>query len=140
MKFDFDLEQLKLLAACLALVISTASVEFTIATFVNKVRDEFHEKRTGAWCSLSEYYDLAWGYGLGIAFNFLFYKIAVLIESQTANSAFRGLGQLIWWLYLLNLIAWIIGVVIDGLRLRCWPGTKSEATPKPIEVIFRRVE
>ena len=127
MRFDFDVEQLKLLAASLALVISTASVEFTIAAFVNKVRDEFDQKRTGRWYQFSEYYDLFWGYALGIGFNIVFYKIATLIETQTANSIFRGLGLLIWWLYLLNLIAWIIGALIDSGRVIFWRG---EAIPK----------
>ena len=120
----FDTEQLKLLAAALALVISTATVQFNIASFVNKVRDEFHDKRIGGWCRFSEYYDLLWGYFLGIAFNVVFFIVADIMQRQTSSSPYSAFGSFLWWMYLVNLIAWIVGMIIDFLRVQCWPAKK----------------
>lgn len=38
-------DDLKFLAGALALVISSVTVQINIATFVNRVRDECHQKR-----------------------------------------------------------------------------------------------
>ena len=128
---SFDAEQLKLLAAALALVISTATVQFSIATFVNKVRDEFHQKRIGRWCFLSETYDLLWGYSLGVAFNIVFFVVADIVQGQTVRTQFARFGSFLWWLYLGNLIAWIVGMIIDLVRVTCFPGTKPPEKHKP---------
>lgn len=121
----FDIELLKLLAAALALVISTATVQFSIATFVNKVRDDFHDKGTGGWVKFSETYDLLWGYALGVAFNIVFFVAAGIVQEQTVNTNYAWFGRYLWWLYLINLIAWIVGMLIDILRILLWPGTKQ---------------
>jgi hypothetical protein len=55
-----DNEALKFLAGALALVISTASAEFTIANFVNGVRDGFHAGRAGTatgWKTFSQWFE-----------------------------------------------------------------------------------
>ena len=128
---NFDNDALKLLGAALALVISTATAQFTIAGFVNKVRDECHHKRSGRWCFFSEIYDLLWGYAMGIVFNVVFFLAARIVEHQTANTQYHFFGSFLWWLYLVNLIAWIAGIVIDLLRVFCFPGIE---TSKPTVV------
>lgn len=121
---NFDIESLKLLGAALALVISTATVQFSIAGFVNKVRDEFHQKRIGKWCSFSETYDLFWGYTLGIVFNIVFFAVADMVYRQTVGTPFSLFGSFLWWLYLVNMIAWIVGMIIDLFRIFKYPGTE----------------
>lgn len=131
---SFDIEALKLLGAALALVVSTATAQFTIASFVNKVRDEFHQKRSGRWCYFSEIYDLLWGYGLGIVFNIIFFVAAGIVRDQTANTQYASFGSFLRWLYLVNLIAWMVGIVIDLVRILLCPGTeKSKPTVVRIE-------
>jgi hypothetical protein len=115
-----DNEALKFLAGALALVISTASAEFTIANFVNGVRDGFHAGRAGTakrWKTLSQWFDLTWGYGLGIAFNIVFFLVAKLLYQQTFGSHLAPYASFLWWLYLINLIAWIAGMFIDCVRV-----------------------
>lgn len=116
-------EQLKLLAAALALVISTATVQINIAGFVNKVRDELNSTNEGSWDwnKTSDMYDLLWGYALGIAFNIVFFIVAIIIQEQTAPSEYAYFGRLLWWMFLINLIAWCVGAILDVLRAICFP-------------------
>jgi hypothetical protein len=115
---NFDNEQLKLLAAALGLVISSVTVQFTIATFVNKVRDEFGEKKkTGGLITFSERFDWFWGYALGIVFNIVFFIVAGIVEKQTASTGYAPFGLFLWWLYFVNLVLWVVGMIIDGLRI-----------------------
>jgi hypothetical protein len=124
---NFNIDALKLLGAALALVISTATAQFTIATFVNKVRDEFHEKRKGRWCFVSEIYDLLWGYSLGIVFNYVFLTAADIVRSQTVDTPYASFGSFLWWVFLGNFVAWIVGIVVDLVRVFFFPGEKNPA-------------
>ena len=114
-------DQLKFLGAALALVISTGTAQFSIASFVNKVRDEFHQKRrasnAGRWCTFSELYDLTWGYLLGVGFNIVFFVVAHVLEQSSTGKQLAGFGRFLWWLYLINLVAWVTGMFIDYVRL-----------------------
>ena len=114
-------DQLKFLGAALALVISTGTAQFSIASFVNKVRDEFHQKRKISngrrWSTLSELYDLTWGYLLGVGFNVVFFLVAHVLAQSSTGKQLAGFGRFLWWLYLINLIAWVTGMIIDYVRL-----------------------
>ena len=124
-------EQLKFLAAALALIISTGTAQFSIASFVNKVRDEYRTKldvvQGKGWVRLSELYDLSWGYALGIGFNIVFFLVANVLQQRTAGKELDSFGRFLWWLYLINLIAWIVGMIVDYVRLYL---TRNEK-PKP---------
>ena len=135
-------EALKFLAGALALVISTASAEFTIANFVNGVRDGFHAGRGGVasgWKTFSQSFDLLWGYGLGIAFNVVFFLVARVLYQQTVSSSQQTVGsslvyfaRFLWWLYLVNLIAWVAGMIIDWIRI-CLTRNEKPKTELSVE-------
>ena len=114
---EFDIELLKLLAAAFALLVSTATVQFKIADFVNKKRDEFPQRPKGCLPTIGEVYDWLWGYVLGILINILFFVVAGALRDATKSTQFSLIGNLLYWLYLVNLAGWVLGMIIDALRL-----------------------
>ena len=123
--FEVDAELLKLLAVVFALFISTVTVEFRIAAFINDKRDRFPDRRVGMWCTFGEIYDWFWGYLLGFVFNFLLFLVAHQIHRLTLGSEYAIIGKCVYWLYLLNVIFWGVGFIIDAIRL-LFPGLKRE--------------
>ena len=134
-------DQLKFLGAALALVISTGTAQFSIAGFVNKVRDEFHQKlrisNGRRWSTLSEVYDLTWGYVLGVGFNIVFFLVAHVLEQSSTGKQLAGFGRFLWWLYLINLIAWFAGMIIDFIRLFLTAENKPKDPVSEIAEILR---
>jgi hypothetical protein len=122
-----DIELLKLLATVFGLFVSTVTVEFTIAAFVNGKRDSFPNRRVGRLSTVGEFYDWLWGYVLGLFVNIVFLLIALHVRAITRDTAYSAIGAWVYWTYLLNLVLWSGGFVIDGLRLR-FPGASPKAT------------
>lgn len=121
---EFDVELLKLLAAAFALVVSTATVQFKVADFVNKKRDEFPQRPKGCLPKIGEVYDWLWGYVLGIGINIVFFVVARALRDATKSTQFALIGDLLYWLYLVNLVLWVLGWIIDAFRLG-FPGKKT---------------
>ena len=71
-KMTVDIELLKLIGAAFALIVSTATVQFKIADFINAKRDAFPGRPKGPLSTLGEIYDWAWGYAIGILVNLVF--------------------------------------------------------------------
>ena len=117
MDLDINIELLKLLGAVFALVVATATVQFRIAQFINTKRDEFPKRRTGALSAVGEVYDWLWGYLLGIMVNATFFYVAIAIRDSTSHTDFATIGELVCWLYRINLIGWVVGLMIDAFRL-----------------------
>lgn len=129
-----NIELLKLLGAIFALVVSTATVQFKIADFVNKKRDDSPERRKGRLSTFGEIYDWAWGYVLGILVNSMFFVIAIVLRKTTICTQFALIGTALFVLYLVNLIGWVAGFVIDGFRHK-YPGEKRchKGTVEPVQ-------
>jgi hypothetical protein len=111
-----DLEQLKVIATVLGLVISTATIQFTSAKFVNDVRDSILKDPPTGIHKASLLHDLLWGYALAIAFNVLFCMVAYVVMRQTAGTDLEVFGRVVFGIYLLNAIVWCTGSVLDVLR------------------------
>jgi hypothetical protein len=123
-----DAEALKLFGAIFALFISTMTLEYTLASFINKKRDEFPNRRTGNWNTFGEIYDWIWGYILGIGVNFIFLVIAYHVYRFTQISElseFSLLGYFLLVFYCINFALWFMGAIFDGFRLK-YPGVKQE--------------
>jgi len=113
-----DIELLKLPGAVLLLVVSTATVQFKIAEFINEKRDKFPERREVEWSTTGEKFDWLWGYGLGILVNILFLIVAIYLLIEIICTPFWPIGVFLFVLYLVNLVAWIVGFIIDRKRIK----------------------
>ena len=122
-----DVELLKLLATVFALFVSTVTVEFRIAAFVNSKRDCFPDRRLGQLSTVGEVYDWFWGYLLGLFVNVVFLLVAHQVHLLTRESDYTAIGDWVYRLYLLNVILWAGGFIIDALRL-AFPGAKRDTT------------
>lgn len=111
-----DVEQLKVIATVLGLVISTATVQLTIAKFVNDVRDSIVKEPPKGIHKASLMHDLLWGYVIGIAFNALFLMVASIVKTQTRGTELGWLGKAVFIIFLLNLILWVTGSFLDSWR------------------------
>ena len=121
-----NMELLKLLAAVLALVVSTVTIQFKIADFINKKRDGFPNRRVGRLSTAGEIYDWCWGYFLGIAINGLFAYITWRLKDELGKKEldqFILIGWFVFIGYVGNTALWVGGLVIDFLRLIS-PGPK----------------
>jgi hypothetical protein len=122
-----DIEMLKLLGAIFALFVSTVTVEFTIAAFVNSKRDSFPNRRLGRLSTVGEFYDWLWGYVLGLFVNIVFFLVASYVHSVTRQTAYSVMGAWVYWTYFLNVVLWGGGFILDGIRL-LHPGAKRTTT------------
>ena len=112
-----EIEQLKVIAIILGLVISTATVQFTIAKFVNEVRDSILKTRPTGIHKISLMHDLVWGYVIGIAFNALFVMVAWIVMNQTNGTDLGWLGETAFYIFLVNVILWGTGSLLDCYRV-----------------------
>jgi hypothetical protein len=122
---SINTETLKLFGAIFALFISTIAVEFRIADFINSKRDNFPKRRQGKLNTLGECYDWCWGYVLGLIINFTFLAVALKLKNLTENTEFSTIGLLVFIFYSVNLVLWILGFIIDMLRIM-FPGQNRE--------------
>ena len=111
-----DVEQLKIIATVLGLIISTATIQFTNAKFVNEVRDAILKDPPSGLHKVSQLHDLVWGYALAIAFNVLFCMVAYVVWQQTEGTQLVWLGRAVFGIYLVNAILWVTGSALDVWR------------------------
>ena len=118
----FDTEMLKVFGTTVALLVSTATVQYKLADFINAKRDKYPDRRVGKFVSFSEFYDWLWGYLLGIFVNVIFLLIACKIKKITSGQELSLIGLFLFIFYLGNVGFWVIGLAIDGLRMLRYPG------------------
>jgi hypothetical protein len=121
----FDVEQLKVIATVLGLVISTATIQYTSAKFVNDVRDSMLKDPPHGIDKVSQLHDLCWGYALAIAFNGLFCMVAYIVMKQSVDTGLVWLGRAVFAIFAVNAVLWVTGSVLD-----IWRACK--AVPKAI--------
>lgn len=119
-------EMLKIFGSTLALIVSTAMLQYKLADFINAKRDKYPNRRKGKFVSFSEFYDWLWGYSLGIFVNVIFLSIAYRIKLVTNGQELSVVGLLLFVFYLGNVGFWVIGLVIDGLRMLRYPGLERQ--------------
>jgi hypothetical protein len=120
---QIDIEALKLFGSILALFISTVTVQFKLAGFINKLRDEFPNRSKGRWATFGDVYDWAWCYALGVLVNLMFLAIAWKLRSYTIDTDYSLVGTFLAWIYGINFALWCVGVIVDAKRLK-HPGKK----------------
>ena len=111
-----DMENIKLFGTALALLISTVTVQFRLAEFINKIRDQ-HPNDKGIFIRFSERYDWLWGYFLSLGANWIFLMIAYNLKTATINNELSLFGRSLYWLFLGNMLFWVGGFFIDGIRI-----------------------
>ncbi len=117
-----DAEMLKVFGTAVALLVSTATVQYKLSDFINAKRDKYPDRRVGKFVSFSEFYDWLWGYLLGIFVNVIFLSIACKIKKITSGQELSLIGLFLFIFYLGNVGFWVIGLAIDGLRMLRYPG------------------
>lgn len=126
----FDTEMLKVFGTAVALLVSTATVQYKLSEFINDKRDKYPDRRIGKFVSFSEFYDWLWGYLLGIFVNVIFLLIACKIKKVTSGRELSLIGLFVFIFYLGNVGLWIIGMVIDFLRMFLFPGQERQQKPQ----------
>lgn len=121
-----DVEMLKVFGTAVALLVSTATVQYKLSDFINAKRDKYPDRRVGKFVSFSEFYDWLWGYLLGIFVNIIFLLIASKIMKITSGQELSLIGLFLFIFYLGNVGFWVIGMVIDGLRMFLYPGQERQ--------------
>ena len=125
-KMTFDTEMLKVFGTTVALLVSTATVQYKLADFINAKRDKYPDRRVGKFVSFGEFYDWLWGYLLGIFVNVIFLLIACKIKKITSGQELSLIGLFLFIFYLGNVGFWVIGLAIDGLRMLRYPGQERQ--------------
>ena len=114
-------EAIKLFGTVLAMVISTATVNFQVAAFVNEVRDQYLAGSFGKLGTFSKWFNWVWGYlfALGIAWLFVFitHFLSKHFRPKTGGTPFSGLVLVVSLIFWFNALFWTIGFVVDGYRM-----------------------
>lgn len=114
-------EAVKLFGTVLAMVISTATVNFQVAAFVNEVRDQYLAGSFGKLDTFSKWFDWVWGYLFALGIAWLFVYISCLISKhfrpKNGDTPFSGFVIFVGLIFWFNALFWTVGFFVDGYRM-----------------------
>ena len=108
-----SLDFIKVYILVIGLFISSVTIQFKMADFINKTRNSAKKTIIGRH-RFSLYFDWFWAYSLSIATGIVFTFISWELHSQIGDDQHTTILTMVKWLFLINVIFWSVGFLLDG--------------------------